>query len=171
MLVSPGPQLQRAGVAVQKPTTRGMTQMKNTSIKVAALALGAALCASPLLAQVQGQNAAPGKGRKAGMSGKMHRGGQNTEARLARMAQHLNLTAAQQAQVKPVLEASHAQAKAVFQDQNLTREQKQAKLQEIRQATRTQMDTVLTAEQKEKLSQMRQQRPVRRGVQAAPGLI
>ncbi|MFN3652149.1 MAG: hypothetical protein ACK47B_21440 [Armatimonadota bacterium] len=126
--------------------------MNHTVIKAAALALGAALVASPLLAQAEGAN--PGKERKPGIGGRMHRfGGQRAEAGLARMAQHLNLTAEQQAKIKPVLEAGRAQAQAVFQDQSLSREQKREKLKAIHEQSRAQVAAVLTEEQKTKLAQ------------------
>src|SRR5436190_1831717 len=77
---------------------------------------------------------------------------------MSRMTQALNLTADQQAQLKPIFESQHAQMRAVRSDNSLTAEQKKAKAKEIRQATDSQIQPILNAEQQEKLKQIRAER-------------
>lgn len=74
----------------------------------------------------------------------------------ARMAQKLNLTAQQQEQLKPIFQKQHEQAKAVWQDNSLTQDQKKQKMQALRQDMKSQMDAVLTPEQQQQMQQMRQ---------------
>ncbi|MCU0516508.1 MAG: Spy/CpxP family protein refolding chaperone [Oscillatoria sp. Prado101] len=90
----------------------------------------------------------------------------------------LNLTEAQQAQMKQIHEAARQQMDAILtpeqkaqmqadRDQrqrpniNLTEEQK-AKMKAIRENAQSQMEALLTAEQKQKLEELRQQRRERR---------
>ena len=122
-------------------------------ITIASLALGAALLAIPQLTQAQEENKAPTMGKRAQRG--MQRGmrGHHPQRVTQRLARRLNLTAEQQAQLKPILEQRAAQFRAVVQDQTLNREQKHAKLKPVREATQSQIAAVLTDEQKQKLAQ------------------
>jgi Spy/CpxP family protein refolding chaperone len=71
--------------------------------------------------------------------------------RLQRMSQHLNLTDDQKARLTPIVQNEAEQARAIRQDTSLTPEQRRAKMKELRQSTRTQIEPILTAEQKEKM--------------------
>jgi protein CpxP len=86
----------------------------------------------------------------------------------ARMAKKLNLSAQQQEQLKPIFQKRHEQAKAIWQDNALTKDQKKEKMQALRQQTKTQMDAVLTPEQQQQLQQMRQNRRGHRHGGGAP---
>jgi Spy/CpxP family protein refolding chaperone len=74
----------------------------------------------------------------------------------ARMAQKLNLSAQQQEQIKPLMEKRREQAKAIWQDNSLTADQKKQKMQALNQETRAQMNTILTPEQQQQMQQMRE---------------
>jgi Spy/CpxP family protein refolding chaperone len=73
-----------------------------------------------------------------------------------RMAQKLNLSQQQQDQLKPILEKQREQAKAIWQDNSLTQEQKKEKMQAIRKDTQAQLNTILTPEQQQQWQQMRE---------------
>ncbi len=79
----------------------------------------------------------------------------------------LNLTPDQKAQIQPIMQSARQQVQTVRQDTSLTAEQKQAKIREIHQNTRSQIEALLTPEQQQQLQQMWQHRG-RRGPQAPP---
>lgn len=81
----------------------------------------------------------------------------------------LGLSDEQKEQVKQIRNSQREQLGALRQDTSLSPEEKRAKAQEIRKNTRAQMDSVLTAEQKEKLQQLREERRDRRGRQGKRG--
>lgn len=108
---------------------------------VAALLIGAALTITPPTFAGAG---------KAGVKGERHAG-----KRLQKVAQTLDLTDAQKAQIKPILRSAAQQVKALRQDTSLTPEQQKAKRKAIRQDTLTQIAAILTPTQKAKLAAMR----------------
>lgn len=73
------------------------------------------------------------------------------EIQLKRLTKGLQLTKAQQKQIRPMLEEEYAKLKTIRQDENLTPKQIQSQVEELRTATVAKMQTVLTPEQKEKL--------------------
>jgi len=74
----------------------------------------------------------------------------------ARMAEKLNLSQAQQDQLKPVMQKQREQAQAIWHDNSLTQDQKRTKMQELHQDTQAQLNTILTPEQQQQWQQMRQ---------------
>jgi len=66
---------------------------------------------------------------------------------LARMTACMGLSADQQAKIKPLLEQALKEKQAVRADQNLTREQRQAKMQQQRGQMQEKIKPLLTAEQ------------------------
>lgn len=74
----------------------------------------------------------------------------------ARLAEKLNLSQAQQDQIKPIMQQQREQAKAIWQDNTLTQDQKREKMQTLRQNTQTQLNAILTPEQQQQWQQMRQ---------------
>ena len=94
-----------------------------------------------------------------------------------RLAQMLNLTPDQKAKVEPVIDQRNEKMRAVFQDQTLSRDDKMAKIKQIRSDTDTQMKAILNDDQFaqwQKLTQPRQRRPMTPppaapGASAAPG--
>jgi Spy/CpxP family protein refolding chaperone len=67
------------------------------------------------------------------------------------MAKDLNLTEAQKAQLKQQRESMHAEMKAVQQNGSLTQEQARAQRKAIQEKYKTQMQSILTPEQKAKM--------------------
>ncbi|HWR17867.1 MAG TPA: hypothetical protein VN577_23765 [Terriglobales bacterium] len=112
----------------------------------------------PLMAQNattggQGGNTTMGPGAGKGMHGRHGQGNQ-----LQMMAKKLNLTQQQQDQLKPIFEQTRQQAQAIKNDSTLTQQQKQEKLKALRENTHSQVQTILTPEQQQQMSQMREQR-------------
>jgi Spy/CpxP family protein refolding chaperone len=64
------------------------------------------------------------------------------------MSKRLNLTDEQKEKLLPILQDEEKQAAAVDSDSTLNEQQKHRKIREIRVSTRSQMDPILTAEQK-----------------------
>lgn len=91
------------------------------------------------------EKAPPGEGRRG-----------NPAARHERMAQHLGLTADQQAQIKALHEQERTQVEALRADQTLSREQKMEKRKALREATVRQVDALLTPEQRTKAQALRE---------------
>lgn len=75
--------------------------------------------------------------------------------RMQHLARYLNLTDAQKAQIKPILQNEGQQLKALRNDTSLTPDQRKVKVQEIRQATRAQIQPILTPEQVAKFQDLR----------------
>ena len=82
--------------------------------------------------------------------------GQKANKRLQKMADELNLTDAQKAQMRPVLQNAQQQSKAIKDDATLTPEDRKAKLKEMRKSTRQQTMAILTPDQQAKLKSIRQ---------------
>ena len=78
--------------------------------------------------------------------------------RMQKLSQELNLTADQQAKIKPIFQQAHAQAKTIHQDTTLNKDQKMAKMKELHQNAMAQMNEVLTPEQQATWKQLREQR-------------
>jgi len=72
------------------------------------------------------------------------------EVQLKRLTKGLQLSAAQQKQISPMLKEEYASLKEIRQDDNLSPKQIQAKVEALRTATIAKVQTVLTPEQKEK---------------------
>jgi periplasmic protein CpxP/Spy len=78
--------------------------------------------------------------------------------RMQKLSQELNLTADQQAKIKPIFQQAHAQAKTIHQDTTLNKDQKMAKMKELHQNAMAQMNEILTPEQQATWKQLREQR-------------
>ena len=84
------------------------------------------------------------------------------------LAQQLNLSDDQKAKVKPILDGERQKVIEARGDTSLSREDRQAKMQGIREATATQMKAVLTAEQFGQWEKLRTQRIRRPGPGGPP---
>jgi protein CpxP len=91
------------------------------------------------------------------------RGPMTPEDQLARLTKQLNLTEAQQAKIKPIIEEQHKQMMDLRQDTSLSREDRFAKFREIRVKSVAKMKEVLTPEQQTKWEKMQEMRRQRRG--------
>jgi Spy/CpxP family protein refolding chaperone len=79
------------------------------------------------------------------------------QEKLQQISSELNLTDAQKAQLKPILQSEVQQFQAVKNDTSLSPDQKQAKVKEIQQTYRSQMSSVLTPEQQKKWATMKEE--------------
>lgn len=128
-----------------------------TSLAALGLALGSvpAFAASepvPTPPQAQPNLSAEGRPGRPMMRRMMKRRAMERE----RLAERLDLTDDQQAQLKTMRANTAATAKAIREDTSLTPEEKKTKLRETWKASQTEMRALLTPEQQAKLDQMRQ---------------
>lgn len=79
----------------------------------------------------------------------------NMERRMQHLTARLDLTEEQRAQVRPILEEEAARINALRADDTLSRVQRRAKLQEIRDELYERINTVLTPEQQKKHDELR----------------
>jgi len=79
------------------------------------------------------------------------------QAKLQKLSSELNLTDDQKAQLKPVLQGEVKQLKAVHSDASLSDEQKGAKMKEIHTGAKSQINTILTPEQQQKLAAIKEE--------------
>lgn len=112
---------------------------------------GFLLCGASAVAQQATPPTAPEAAQKAGARDMV-------DMRLQRMSQHLNLTEEQKSRLTPILKNEAEQARAIRQDTSLTPDQRRAKVKELRQSTRAQIETILTAEQRQKMATFAAQR-------------
>ncbi len=89
------------------------------------------------------------------------------DQRMARLTQVLNLTTAQQQQIRPVLEQAQAKMQALAADNATPIADRQAKAEAIRESVRSQIDAVLTPEQKQRVQAMSQHGPGGQGTPRA----
>jgi periplasmic protein CpxP/Spy len=116
--------------------------------------LGAALAIGvPVFAQTAGDSGQDNPQAQTAPKGYRHHGN-----RMQKLSQELNLTADQQAKMKPIFQQARAQGKTIHQDASLTKEQKMAKMKELHQTTMAQMNEILTPEQQAQWKQLREQR-------------
>ena len=81
------------------------------------------------------------------------------DERMARLTQALDLTTAQQQKIRPVLEQAQQQMQALAADNATPMADRQVKAQAIRENVRSQIDAVLTPEQKQHAEAMSQRGP------------
>ena len=76
------------------------------------------------------------------------------DQRLQRMTQQLNLSDAQQQQIKPILENESKQMQSLHEDSSLSQQDRMSKMMQIRQGTSDQIKPILNADQQQKYEQM-----------------
>jgi Spy/CpxP family protein refolding chaperone len=100
----------------------------------------------------------PGPGAGPGMqggTGKM--AASDCQRRLQRLTQRLGLSEEQQAQIKPLLEEEATQVQTLRDDSTLSRDERNAKLQELHESTYNRINGFLTPEQQQKHKELRDQ--------------
>ncbi len=112
--------------------------------------------ASVVLAQAAAPAAPDAPPPPPGMHGH-HMMAQNPDKQLAHMTAKLNLTADQQAQIKPILQDRNTQMMALHSDTALAGPDKMAKMKSINQDTHAKIEAVLTDEQKKQWAEMQAQ--------------
>lgn len=164
--------------------------MKKTSRDLL-LAVTAAALFTTYSAVAHAQGRGPGGGQGPGMRGpggqgvgqrQGPQGGQNGQRgpempregrgpggpghRIDRLSKDLNLTSDQQTKLKSILENQKTQLDSLRDDSSLTEEQRRAKFDEIRKVTQSDINNILTDEQKtkfadiqSKMKERRQRRP------------
>ncbi len=124
-------------------------------LRLSALMLGLSLCGGLLnsahAAPADGA-AKPGKAGKAGKrgDGKGQRGGMGMK-----MMQELDLTDAQKAKLKPIMEAQRDQMKAMREDTTTAPADKRTKMKAMRAEVEKKANAILTSDQKKKLTDMK----------------
>ncbi len=120
------------------------------SLVCALLAVAMACCGTALYAQQDNMGqGGPAAGHRMPMS---------PDQQLQRMTQTLNLTEDQQQKIKPILENQSTQMQGLHQDTTMSREDKMAKMQQIRQGTNEQINGILNPDQQKKWEQMQSRR-------------
>lgn len=121
--------------------------MKSTSLlRVGALMLGLSLCGGLLTSAA---HAAPGA-----TDGKTEKGQRGMRGGM-RMMKELNLTDAQKAKLKPIMEAQRAQMMKLRDDTTLDRKAKMTRMKAMRGEAEKKVDAILTADQRKKLVAMK----------------
>lgn len=85
-------------------------------------------------------------------------GRQSLAERMEQLSKELELTDAQKAQLKPIIEAELKAMKELMDNKELSREDRREKMQAIRKEGRTKIEAVLTKEQVEKLNKIQAER-------------
>jgi protein CpxP len=107
--------------------------------------------------------AAPPPGQNQGMQGPRR---MDPDRQLQHMTKELNLSADQQAQIKPILTDTDQKMQALWQDQSLSQQDRRAKMRAIHEDSRAKIEAVLNDEQKPKFEAMQQH--MRRGQGGPP---
>ncbi len=142
---------------------------RNLKFTVFSLALTLACGATFAAAQTSGTPSATGQspsassqanpgGQTAGTAGATQAAPAHSQVdeTIAWLTESVNLTPDQQNKLRPILQGEVSQMSAVNSDSTLTPEQKQQKMVDIRRSAGPQIQSVLTPEQQQKLTQMRQ---------------
>ena len=79
------------------------------------------------------------------------------EKRSAKMKEKLNLTDDQAAKLKAQNEATHSKVKSIMDDQSLSLEQKKIQLKAIREASKNDRKSILTADQLKKMDELKKE--------------
>lgn len=145
--------------------------MKNQLCRIALsglLATGLALGSAAAFAQ-QDSPAPDASAQQPG--GRMGRQPQTPDEQVARMTKRYNLSADQQAQIKPIVADTQQKMMALHQDSSLSRDDKMTKMMSIHQDANTKILAVLNDTQKQQFTQDQQrmqERMQQRGGGAPP---
>jgi Spy/CpxP family protein refolding chaperone len=123
-----------------------------------ALALALSLTTAAQTSSTESKQEASPNQRQTDSAGNLHR--DRVGERLEWLSQQLNLTEDQKKQLKPVLAGEFKQMRAVGEDVSLTQDQKREKMKQIHEASRPQVQAILTPEQQQ--NEGRSQRATRR---------
>jgi Spy/CpxP family protein refolding chaperone len=115
------------------------------------------------------QNPSPGQAPAPAQSGQPQRPQPMTmDQRMARLTQVLNLTTAQQQQIRPILEQAQQKMEALAADNATPMADRQAQAETIRNNVHSQINAVLTDEQRQKVEAMSRRGPGGPGSGAPP---
>jgi periplasmic protein CpxP/Spy len=140
--------------------------MKN---KLFAIALGGMLALGAQAALYAQEQAPAADGPQQGQAEPGHRRMMDPDKQLEHLTKTLNLSADQQAQIKPLLVDRQQKMQALWQDQTLSRQDRRAKAHAIQQDTRTKLEATLNDQQKQQFeaqqAKMQERREQRMGGQ------
>jgi protein CpxP len=126
---------------------------------IAVLALGSLLVCSTLATAQDAKESKPGKeGRKGRRDS-----GAMVQQRLDKLTEDLKLTDDQKPKVKEVLEEQGKKMQEMRGDSSISREDRQAKYQELRKDTEKKMKEILTPDQMEKFKKIQQEEMRKKG--------
>jgi len=80
------------------------------------------------------------------------------DQRLQRMTKQLNLSDAQQQQIKPILENESKQMQTLHEDSSLSQQDRMSKMMQIRQDSASQIKPILNADQQKQYEEMMNRR-------------
>lgn len=128
-----------------------------TLVKITLLTAGLAVAALPVINAADTDATAPAPAGQPALAGRhpLLRALARRKAVRQRIAQKLNLSADQKAQLKASRASTVAAVKAIRADTGLTPDQKKTKVRETVQAARASMRGVLTADQQAKMGKLR----------------
>ncbi len=121
-------------------------------------ALATALCMGLGTGAALAQDATTPQDAPAGQEMHHGRGPMSPDEQLAHMTKALNLTADQQTQIKPLLEARRQQMMQMHEDTSLTREDRMTKFKALDDDTHSKIAAVLDDKQKAKFQKMAERR-------------
>lgn len=103
--------------------------------------------------------------------GHMGRQPMTPDEQVARMTKRYDLSADQQTQIKPIIADTQQQMMALRQDSSMSRDDKMAKMQSIREGANTKISAILNDSQKQKFAedQQRMQERMQQRGGGAPG--
>ena len=116
------------------------------------------LLAVPMLAASAPASAFQGGGYGGGPGAEGRRGPMTPDEQLKRMTKNLNLTADQQAKIKPILVDARKKMEDVRNDSSGDRQAMRQKMMQIRRDTNDQVRALLDDKQKEKFDKLEQER-------------
>jgi Spy/CpxP family protein refolding chaperone len=125
-----------------------------TALAILALAPTAGLIApNSAFAEDQPQQTAPKQHNRGDGSGRQHGRGN----RIGRIAKQLNLTDAQKDKVKAIMKIARDKVKTIRQDASLSDEAKRQQVKAVNKQVWSDIEAILTTEQKAKLKEVREQ--------------
>jgi len=126
-----------------------------------ALALAFSLTTAAQTSSTESKQQASPDPSQTDSAGNVHR--DRVDERLKWLSQHLNLTEDQKKQLRSILAGEFKQMRAVGEDASLTQDQKRERMKHIHEASRPQVQAILTPEQQQKFAQMKEEAKERRG--------
>ena len=114
------------------------------------------------------QAAPPAQGEGPG-GGMRHRGPISPEEQLAHLTKSLSLSADQQAQVKPILEARRTEMMQLHQDSSMSHDDKMTKMKALDDDSHSKIEAVLNDQQKAKFEKMRDRQEQEHGMHGHGG--
>ena len=118
----------------------------------------AVLLALPMMAAGVAAAQYQGGGYGGGQGGGGRRGPMSPDDQLKRMTKDFNLTAEQQAKIKPILADEQKKMEDLRNDSNVDRQKMRGKMMQIRQDANDQVRALLDEKQKEKFDKQEQER-------------